>query len=314
MKESSLSVRTIDEGAIDAQSGMNFSEYIAILSGDNTLLEKSKVDKKLAVLESLKKIHYKESARAEASLKQLGLDKQKTTEILKNLKQDEAHYTAKRTFTKDGTKNNPVHLKDLNKANATSIGQFLNELHKHWKPKGQQSEEKIGSLYGFDLYIRQEKTAWLEKHGIDYHTSNGFYAIHPKGSIKYTYNSGQPDSENPKRAARHFLNAIDRVKLLREKSEQKLKDIGQEILQTKALIGKPFKREEELLALKKESTRLEHKITTNIKAAELNPESTELKAPDNLPALNGHTQTKKMNGHSKTVHRTKKKTTSTLRR
>ena len=42
MKNCELNVRAIDEGAMDEKSGMNFSEYIAILSGDTSLLEKSK--------------------------------------------------------------------------------------------------------------------------------------------------------------------------------------------------------------------------------------------------------------------------------
>lgn len=46
MKNCELNVRTIDEGAMDEQSGMNFSEYIAVLSGDTSLLEKSKLEKK----------------------------------------------------------------------------------------------------------------------------------------------------------------------------------------------------------------------------------------------------------------------------
>ena len=42
MKNCELNVRTIDEGSIDENSGMNFSEYIAILSGDTSLLGKIK--------------------------------------------------------------------------------------------------------------------------------------------------------------------------------------------------------------------------------------------------------------------------------
>ncbi|MCH5684005.1 hypothetical protein LWM68_06825 [Niabella sp. W65] len=59
MKNCELNVRTIDEGAIDEKSGMNFSEYIAILSGDTSLLEKSKLEKKIAVMESLKVSHFR---------------------------------------------------------------------------------------------------------------------------------------------------------------------------------------------------------------------------------------------------------------
>jgi hypothetical protein len=41
MKNCELNIRKIDEGAMDEKSGMNFSEYIAILSGDTSLLEKA---------------------------------------------------------------------------------------------------------------------------------------------------------------------------------------------------------------------------------------------------------------------------------
>ena len=38
--------RTIDEGAIDEKSGMNFSEYVAVLSGNTDLLDKADVYKR----------------------------------------------------------------------------------------------------------------------------------------------------------------------------------------------------------------------------------------------------------------------------
>lgn len=305
MKESSLNVRTIDEGAMDEQSGMNFSEYIAILSGDTTLLEKSKVDKQLAVLESLKKIHFKECARAEGNLQGLVTNEKKTTDTLKKLGHDERHYLKKLTLAKDGTKANPIVLRSLKAEDSESVGRFLSQLHQNWKPTGEQAEEKIGSLYGFDLYIRQEQVAWLENHGVNYQTSNSFYAIHPKGGIKYTYNQGKPDGENPKRAARHFLNAIDRVKHLKEKTSQKLSEIGNEIIQTKALIKRPFKQERELQDLKKEGIRLEREITFNIKENELTLEPQDVKVEGRTPPLNGHI---------KAIQKPKKRTTSKIRR
>lgn len=70
MKNCELNVRTIDEGAIDEKSGMNFSEYIAILSGDNSLLEKSRLEKKIAVMESLKVSHFREVARNKNQLEE----------------------------------------------------------------------------------------------------------------------------------------------------------------------------------------------------------------------------------------------------
>ena len=45
----------IDEGAMDEKSGMNFSEYMALLSGNTDLLDKAKLEKKIASLEGERK-------------------------------------------------------------------------------------------------------------------------------------------------------------------------------------------------------------------------------------------------------------------
>ena len=46
LKSGALGARTIDEGAMDEKSGMNFSEYMALLSGNTDLLDKAKLEKK----------------------------------------------------------------------------------------------------------------------------------------------------------------------------------------------------------------------------------------------------------------------------
>lgn len=45
IKNCNFGVRSIDEGAFDEKTGMNFSEYIALLSGNTDLLEKAKAEK-----------------------------------------------------------------------------------------------------------------------------------------------------------------------------------------------------------------------------------------------------------------------------
>ena len=44
---------------MDEKNGMNFSEYMAILSGNTDLLEKAKLEKRIAALESERKAHNK---------------------------------------------------------------------------------------------------------------------------------------------------------------------------------------------------------------------------------------------------------------
>lgn len=52
IKNSNIGVRQIDEGGLDEQNGMNFSEYVALLSGNKELLEKAKIEKQITSLES----------------------------------------------------------------------------------------------------------------------------------------------------------------------------------------------------------------------------------------------------------------------
>ena len=47
-----IAVRRIDEGGMDEDSGMNFAEFVAILSGNNDLLNKTKLDNKIMQLEN----------------------------------------------------------------------------------------------------------------------------------------------------------------------------------------------------------------------------------------------------------------------
>ena len=55
LKSGAMGARTIDDGAMDEKNGMNFSEYMAILSGNTDLLEKAKLEKRIAALESERK-------------------------------------------------------------------------------------------------------------------------------------------------------------------------------------------------------------------------------------------------------------------
>ena len=92
MKNCELNVRTIDEGALDEKNGMNFSEYIAILSGDTSLLEKSRLEKKIAVLESLRVAHHREMVRFKLQLEMHISDKGTDEKNLSKLSIDEAIY------------------------------------------------------------------------------------------------------------------------------------------------------------------------------------------------------------------------------
>lgn len=261
MKNCELNIRTIDEGAMDEKSGMNFSEYIAILSGDTSLLEKSKLEKKVAVMESLKTAHYREVSRSKFQLENLQHEKLSTIQILKNLTSDEQVYKSMLRYEKEGTKENPIQLNGISAADPEVIGKHLIKLYQSWKPN---EEAKIGSLYGFDLYIRQQREAFEDNGLFEYRYYNTLFAERPESGIKYTYNQGYPNTDNPKLAARYFLNAIDRVEALKEKYQKTLDELEKNIPMIFSLANKPFEKEIELMQMKSDLSKLEREITIKI--------------------------------------------------
>ncbi len=265
MKNCELNVRTIDEGSIDEKSGMNFSEYIAILSGDTTLLEKSKTEKKIAVLESLRNAHHKEIIRSRFQLENLEREKETTQSTLGKLLLDVTKYKNQLQFDKDGTKQNPIQLDGVSTADTEAIGIHLICLSANWKPKPDEDENlKIGNLYGFDLYIRRQKETYEDKGMFEYRYQNIFYAESKEGGIKYSWNQGHINIDNPKITARYFLNAIDRVVSLKEKYQKNLKELENNIPMLEKIVAKPFDKDGELVQLKKDVSRLEREISIKI--------------------------------------------------
>lgn len=270
MKNNDLHLRTIDEGAMDEQSGMNFSEYIAILSGDTSLLEKAKVEKKVNALENHRAAYYKESSRSKYHLESLSRDKTEKSRTADKLSADHTLYHGQLKYDGDGAKLNPIKVYDLNSADAEEIGRHLIKLYKDWEPEsGKADEKQIGTLYGFDLYIRRQQEAWEENGLTRYRYHNNFYAESPESGIKYTYNKGAANIDNPKLSARHFLNAIDRVDHLKDKYGREVDEIDKEIALLGQIAAKPFEKEAELAQLKTELSKLEREIALKIQESQM---------------------------------------------
>ena len=299
MKNCELNVRTIDEGAIDEKSGMNFSEYIAILSGDTSLLEKSKLEKKIAVMESLKVSHFREIARNKYQLENLQNEQASTVKTLDKLAADEKVYKAGLQLDKDGVKVNPIKLDTISSMDSEAIGKHIIKLYQDWKPAvADEHTAQIGTLYGFSLYIRRQQEAYEENGVFEYRYSNSFYAQRSSDGIKYTYNNALPNTDNPKLAARHFLNAIDRVESLKEKYEHTLNELKTEIPKLEQLTIKPFLQEAELQQMKNELANLERQIAIKIQENQLKQQQVAETEPEeviNTPVIQ---LSEKVNGHT----------------
>jgi chaperonin cofactor prefoldin len=299
MKNCELNVRTIDEGAIDEKSGMNFSEYIAILSGDTSLLEKSKLEKKIAVMESLKVSHFREISRNKYQLENQQNEQASTIKILDKLTADEKVYKAVLQLDKDGIKVNAIKLDNVSSIDSEAIGRHIIKLYQDWKPAtADEHTAQVGTLYGFNLYIRRQQEAYEENGVFEYRYSNSFYAQREHDGIKYTYNNGLPNTDNPKLAARHFLNAIDRVETLKEKYQNTLSELNTAIPKLEQLTTKPFLQEAELQQMKSELANLERQIAIRIQENQLKQQQVVESEPEDITEAPIIQLAEKVNGHS----------------
>jgi N12 class adenine-specific DNA methylase len=269
MKNNELSLRVIDEGAMDEQSGMNFSEYIAILSGDTTLLEKTKLERKLAEMESNKTMHYKDVARSRYLLVDLEKKLVSTKATLEKLITDEAAYKGVLKYDKEGAKLNPLSLLEESIADPVVLGKRLIDIYKNFTPESAEfSESKIGKLYGYDLYVNRQ-IGWIDTdQGSKYDFETTMYAQSPQTGIKYMQNNGTLNIDNPKIAARYFLSAIDRVSHLVEKYRKQANELSEEIPVVRGLTERVFDKETELAAMKVKLAELGAAIEKNIREKE----------------------------------------------
>lgn len=103
----------------------------------------------------------------------------------------------------------------------------------------------------------------------EYRYQKVYYAESKKTGIKYTWNQGHINTDNPKIAARYFLNAIDRVESLKEKYQRNLQELEQNIPMLQQMVSKPFEKQEELSQLKKDLSKIEREISVKIQANQM---------------------------------------------
>ena len=251
LKSGAMGARTIDEGAMDEKSGMNFSEYMAILSGNTDLLDKAKLEKRIASLEGERKSFNK--GKRESELKLEG----KTGELRNNqaaiaaMTEDWEKFTAAAQTDKEGNRLNLLKIDGLDSTDEKEIGKRLQEIAKNAATGGQY--RRIGELYGFPIEVVSEPTL---RDGLEF-TDNRFVVA---GNYRYNYNNGHLAMADTHAAATNFLNALEKIPGIIDQYKKKNEVLEQEIPQLQAIAGKEWKKEDELKGLKSELATLDRKI------------------------------------------------------
>ena len=251
LKSGALGARTIDEGAMDEKSGMNFSEYMAILSGNTDLLDKAKLEKKVASLEGERKSFNKGKRDSETKLQSKTSELGNNKASLKGMTEDYGKFMGKAKKDKDGNILNLITLDGVESTNLEVIGKHLQMLAEKETTGGQY--KWIGEIYGFPVKIVSETSF---ENGLPF-VDNRFFV---EGNYKYQYNYGHIAKSDPIAAANNFLNALQKIPSYIEQYDSRCKALEKEIPQLEEIAGKTWKKEEELKGLKAELAALDRKI------------------------------------------------------
>ena len=251
LKSGALGARTIDEGAMDEKSGMNFSEYMAILSGNTDLLDKAKLEKKIASLEGERKSFHKGKRDSELKLESKTSALRNNQAVIAGMTEDWEKFTAAVQTDKEGNRLNPIKIDGLDTTDEKAIGKRLQEIAKNATTGGQH--KRVGELYGFPIEVVSEKTL---KDGLEF-CDNRFVVA---GNYRYSYNNGHLAMADTHAAAMNFLNALEKIPSVIDQYKAKNEALEQEIPQLREIAGKTWKKEDELKQLKSELAALDRKI------------------------------------------------------
>jgi hypothetical protein len=252
LKRGALGTRTIDEGAMDEQNGMNFSEYMAILSGNTDLLEKAKLEKRISALESERKAHNKGISDSKFRLQTIRHDIANNEVAIERMKEDIERY---QTVVQRDMSGNPVnnlildtcHLRD-----EQNMGIHLQGLAMKTDTHGQY--KRIGEIYGFPISIISERVLADGKETVQ----NRFVV---EGNYKYKFNNGFIAMSDTHAACMNFVNALEKIPGIIAQYEEHTAKLKADVPQLEAIVAKQWGKEDELKQLKSDLAALDRKIT-----------------------------------------------------
>ena len=284
LKSGALGARTIDEGAMDEKNGMNFSEYMAILSGNTDLLEKAKLEKRIAALESERKAHNKGISDSKFRLQTISHDIANNEAAISRMKEDAARYAAVVQRDKDGNPVNNLTIDTCNLRDEQNMGVHLQGLALKTDTHGQY--KRIGEVCGFPISIISERNLVDGKETVQ----NRFVV---EGNYKYKYNNGFLAMSDTHAACMNFVNALEKIPGIIAQYEERTAKLKADVPQLEAIVAKQWGKEDELKQLKSDLAALDRKITAALAPKQEEQDGEENKQVNTVEAPTQANDTKK---------------------
>ena len=267
LKSGAMGARTIDEGSMDEKNGMNFSEYMAILSGNTDLLEKAKLEKRIAALESERKSFNKGIGDSRFRLQTISHDITNNEAAIKRMKEDYAKFSAIVQRDSNGNPVNNLTLDDCKYKDEQNMGVYMQGLVQKTDTHGQY--KRVGEVYGFPISIISERNLVDGKETVQ----NRFVV---EGNYKYKFNNGFIAMSDTHAACMNFVNALEKIPGIVAQYEERTAKMKADVPILEGIVAKVWGKESELKQLKSDLAALDRKIT-----AQLAPKKEEHDGEDN---------------------------------
>ena len=264
-KNSSLAVRRIDEGALDESSGMNYTEYIAVLSGNPDMLQMVKLEKKITALESERRAFYRELENSISNLDYYRNQFDKTLSNINNIKADYMSFVKRknedRNFGIEGY--TPLRLDQKPELiTVEEIGKYLNKVRIQANTGGYY--QKVGEIFGFNFVVRTETF-----HDGSSTIYRNRFLVEGKENF-YTYNNGDL-AGNPELAVTNPIKALERISVSLESLENQNIKNREIITGLEKSVQRTWSKEAILLNSKNEKKEVEVRLNTLMQNNENSP-------------------------------------------
>lgn len=246
-----IAIRRMDEDSMDEQSGMNFAEFVAILSGNTDLLNKTKLDNKIMQLEKEQAVFNRERYKAEKSIAKNKEEIEQGNLFISRVKED-IEYLSNFKGEKYTT------LIGQQFASAEETGKALHQISKTYRSPEFQN---IGHCMGLKLFVKS-----------DYHWAGGFdrntFFVEGHSGLKYRYGSTGSLPLGFKSAAEYPLTTLDGIYNLVERKNKEIARMESEFPTLHKIMNNTWSKADELAALKEECKVLQDSIDKSLKEEE----------------------------------------------
>ena len=238
IRNNSIDQRKIDEGAFDQDTGMNFSEYVALLSGNTDLLAKVKLEKQLMDLERTYQSFLKQKAEASHQIAILNRDVELKSTTLTKL------HTDAQTIKQNDPEMIPPSMHGKSFTDKKEFGMMLlDEVQRIQKVK---TKEPV------------HLASWLSFH-LRYDASQTKVSVVGPSGLSYHYAEGKLN-DNPALAGRYIIDTVKRIPKIIDNTMEHIATNQKRIQAYQNELTKEFPEAARILQLKTEIVHLETKI------------------------------------------------------